>query len=76
MNARIDQLFDEACSLLPQERSQLALALLDSVEGEPLDEATAEREAIHEAHRRLDMVATGMMKAIPWTEARARIAAL
>jgi Putative addiction module component len=71
MNARIDQLFDEACLLELQERSQLALALLDSVEGEPFDEAAAEREAIHEAHRRLDMIATGMMKTIPWAEARA-----
>jgi hypothetical protein len=43
MNARVDQIFDEARGLGAEERSQLALALLDSVEGEMVDESAVEQ---------------------------------
>jgi putative addiction module component (TIGR02574 family) len=75
MNARVDQLFDEARGLGAEERSQLALALLDSVEGEMVDEAAVEQAWIAEAHRRLEMIAQGEVKLVPWAEAKARIAA-
>jgi putative addiction module component (TIGR02574 family) len=74
MNARVDQLFDEARMLGPQERSLLALALLDSVEGESVDEAAVEQAWIAEAHKRLDSLASGATQAVPWAEAKARIA--
>lgn len=77
MNARVDQLFDEARLLGPEERSLLALALLDSVEGESTtDEASVQEAWMAEAHRRLDMIANGTMKTTPWDEAKARISAL
>ena len=76
MSARIDQLFDEARSLGAEERSKLALALLDSVEGEMVDEGAVELAWIAEAHRRLEMIAQGEVKLVPWAEAKARIAAL
>ena len=43
MNARIDQLFDEARSLASEDRSMLALALLDSLQGEQADETAVEQ---------------------------------
>jgi putative addiction module component (TIGR02574 family) len=73
MSTRIDQLFDEARTLAPEDRSLLALALLDSVEGEASDEAMLERAWIAEAHKRLALIASGEMKTTPWTEAKARI---
>jgi len=75
MNARIDQLFDEARLLAPEERSQLALALLDSMEGEAPDEASVEQAWIAEAHRRLESLAHGSLRMVPWGQAKARIAA-
>jgi putative addiction module component (TIGR02574 family) len=76
MNARVDQIFDEARGLGAEERSQLALALLDSVEGEMVDESAVEQAWIAEAHRRLEMIAEGKVKMIPWKDAKTRIAAL
>jgi Putative addiction module component len=73
MSTRIDQLFDEARTLAPEDRSLLALALLDSVEGEASDEAMLERAWIAEANKRLALIASGEMKTTPWTEAKARI---
>ena len=75
MNARIDQLFDEARLLAPEERSQLALALLDSVEGETTNEANVEQAWMAEAHHRLESLAQGGLRMVPWEQARARISA-
>ena len=75
MNARIGQLFDEARLLAPEERSQLALALLDSVEGETPNEASVEQAWMAEAHRRLESLAQGRLHMVPWAQAKARIAA-
>ena len=75
MNARMDQLFDEARLLAPEERSQLALALLDSVEGETHNEASVEQAWMVEAHHRLDSLAQGSLCMVPWEQAKARIAA-
>lgn len=76
MGTRVDQLFDEARALAPEDRSLLALALLDSVEGDAGDEAAIERAWIAEANKRLALIANGEMKTVPWTEAKARILGL
>lgn len=76
MNARVDHLFEEARLLGPEERSQLALALLDSIEGEVLDESGVERAWIAEAHKRLELLASGAMTSAPWAEVKSRISAL
>ena len=74
MNARADQLLDEALALEPDERSVLAFALLSSLDGE--DEATAEKAWNEEILRRKNELRTGATTAVPWAEARARLAAL
>lgn len=76
MNARVDQLFDEARLMATQERSMLALALLDSLEGEPADESTVGNAWLLEAQRRAQMLRDGLSKSNPWLEAKARISAL
>ncbi len=77
MNARVDQLFAEAKLLPPEDRSLLACALLDSVEGDDnVDEAAIERSWIAESIRRSDELQRGTVKAIPWDEVKARLLAL
>lgn len=76
MNARVDHLFEEARLLGAEERSQLALALLDSIEGELSDEAGVEQAWIEEAHKRLELIAAGKMKTVSWAEVKARFSAL
>ena len=76
MNARVDQLFDEARLLPSEDRSMLALALLDSLEGEQVDEAEVERAWIIETRRRSQGLRDGSIKAVPWAEAKARLAAI
>ena len=76
MNARIDQLFDEARLLAPEDRSLLAIALLDSVEGGGgVDEAAVEQSWIAEARRRSEALHNGTEKAIAWEEVKARLLA-
>lgn len=74
MNARVDHLIDEALALPPQERSAVALALLDSLGGE--DEATVSRAWADEIRRRKDELRSGAVRAVPWDEAKARLRAL
>ncbi len=74
MNARIDHLLEEALRLEANERSALALALLESLDGE--DEATVGRAWAKEIERRKAALRSGAMRATPWTEARARLSAL
>ena len=76
MNARVDQIFDEARLLASEDRSMLALALLDSLEGDPVDEAEVERAWIVETRRRSQGLSDGSIKAVPWAEAKARLSAL
>ena len=76
MNARVDQLFDEARLLASEDRSMLALALLDSLQGEQNDEADVERAWINEARRRAQLLRDGLTKTVPWAEAKTRISAL
>lgn len=74
MNAHLDHVIDEALALVPQERSALVLALLDSLDGD--DEASAASAWLDEIRRRKDDLRSGATKAVPWAEARARLLAL
>lgn len=74
MNARVDQLLSDALGLPAEERSAIAVALLDSLEG-------SEEAAISEAWRkelrlRRQALRDGVLKPVPWTDARARLSAL
>jgi len=74
MNARVDQLLADALGLPADERSALAVALIDSVEGSagaPVSEAWRA-----EVRQRRDALAAGAVKAVPWFEAKARLGAL
>ena len=74
MNARVGHLIEEALALAPDERSAVALALLDSLDGE--DESTVTKAWADEIRLRKDALRSGASKAVPWSEARARISAL
>lgn len=74
MNARLDQILDGALALVPQERSAVVLALLDSLEGD--DESSAAGAWAEEIQRRKEGIQAGTIKMVPWAEARARLAAL
>jgi putative addiction module component (TIGR02574 family) len=74
MNAHVEHLTEEALALTPEERSALALTLLDSLPGE--DGATVEKAWAHEIRLRKNELRSGTTQAIPWAEARARLNAL
>ena len=74
MNARVDDLIDEALALAPDERSVVVIALLDSLDGE--DEAIASRAWADEIRRRKADLRSGVEKTVPWSEARARLDAM
>ena len=72
MNARVGHLMDEVLELTPDERSAVAMALIDSLE-------QSDRQVVSEAWRselllRRDRLRTGAAKATPWDEVRARMA--
>ena len=74
MNARVDHLIDEALALPPEERSAVALALLDSLDGE--DEAGVSRAWADEVQRRREELRSGAVRAIPWDEVKGRLSTL
>jgi putative addiction module component (TIGR02574 family) len=74
MNARVDHLIDEALALPPAERSAVALALLDSLDGE--DEAAVSEAWADEIRRRKQELRSGATRAVPWEQAKARLSAL
>ena len=74
MNARVDNLIDEALALAPNERSALVVALLDSLDGE--DETAVAKAWADEIRRRKSDLRAGLAQAVPWAEARARLDAL
>ena len=77
MNARVHQLLAEAQSLPAEDRTLLAWALLDSVEGDPTaDEAAIEKAWIVESQRRSDELKSGAAVALPWEEVKAKLLAL
>ena len=74
MNARVDHLIDEALALASDERSAVALALLDSLEGE--DEATVSDVWAEEIRLRREGLRSGASQPVPWAEARGRLSKL
>jgi putative addiction module component (TIGR02574 family) len=74
MNARVDHLIDEALALPADERSAVALALLDSLGGD--DEAAVSQAWADEVRRRRQELRSGAVRAVPWEEAKARLSAL
>lgn len=74
MNDRVDHLLEDALRLSAEERSAVAAALIDSLEG-------AEEPSVAEAWRaellrRRDALRGGEIAAAPWNEVRARLGAL
>jgi putative addiction module component (TIGR02574 family) len=71
MNTRADLLLDEVLELPPEERSAVAMALLDSLEGS--DQRVISEAWRAELLRRRDSLRSGAVKTAPWAEARARM---
>lgn len=74
MNARVDHLLDEVLSLPTEERSALAVALLDSLE--TTDEAKLSDVWRVEVNRRRTELRAGRVQAAPWAEVRQRLSTL
>ena len=70
MNARVDLLLEEALDLLPEERSAVAMALIDSLEGS--DDRVISEAWRAELRQRRERLRSGSAKATPWAETRAR----
>ena len=69
MNARIDHLIDEALALEPNERSAIAVTLLDSLDGE--DSAAVARAWADEIRQRKQDLGSGAVQAVPSADPRA-----
>jgi putative addiction module component (TIGR02574 family) len=74
MNARVDHLLEEVLGLPIEERSALAVALLDSLE--TADEATVSELWRAEVNRRRAELRAGRVQAAPWAEVRQRLSSL
>ena len=74
MNTRVDHLLDEALGLPADERSALVVALLDSLEG--VDDAGVSEAWRAEVNRRRSELRAGLVRAVPWAEAKARLSSL
>ncbi len=74
MNARVDHLLDEVLGLPVEERSALAVALLDSLE--IADEAKLSDVWRVEVNRRRTELRAGRVQAAPWAEVRQRLSSL
>lgn len=77
MNARVSQLFEQANQLEPDERSFLAIALLDSVSScDDADQAAIEQSWVTEARRRSEAIQIGAEQAVAWAEVKATLLAI
>ena len=74
MNARVDQLLDEALLLPTDQRSVLVVALLDSIEGS--DDAVISEAWQVEILRRKAGLRDGSIHATPWADTKARLSSL
>ena len=74
MNARVDHFLDKILDLPVEERSALAVALLDSLE--TADEATISQQWRAEVNRRRAELRAGHVQAAPWSEVRQRLGSL
>lgn len=74
MNARVDHVLDEVLALPADERSAVAVALLDSLE--EADSASISDAWRAEVKRRRDELRSGVVRAVPWTEVKQRLGSL
>lgn len=74
MNARVDHILDEALALPDDERSAVAVALLDSLEN--ADPSAVSEAWRAELMRRRDELRAGSVRAIPWAEVKQRFRSL
>jgi len=74
MNARVDHLLDEVLGLPAEERSAVAAALIDSLEG--TEDASVPEAWKQELLRRREALRSGASPAVAWSGARARMSAL
>lgn len=71
MRSAIEELYEKASELDPEDRAELAGLLLESIEDEP-DEGIEEAWAA-EIERRMADYQAGRIRTIPWQEVRARL---
>lgn len=74
MNARVDHLLDQVLGLSIEERSALAVALLDSLE--TADETAISEQWRAEVSRRRAELRAGRVQPAPWAEVRQRLSSL
>ncbi len=74
MNARVDHVLDEVLALPADERSAVAVALLDSLED--ADSASISDAWRAEVKRRRDELRSGVVRAVPWSEVKQRLGSL
>lgn len=74
MSGKGQKVLEEALTLPPEERANLAAELIESLDG-PEDEAVEEAWAL-EIQQRMGEVESGAVKTIPWSEARKQILGL
>jgi putative addiction module component (TIGR02574 family) len=67
----VQELYEKASELAPNDRAELAGLLLESIE-EPAGEGVEEARAA-EIERRMADYRAGRVKTIPWSEVRARL---
>lgn len=71
MSRAVQELYEKASELAPNDRAELAGLLLESIE-EPSDDGVEQAWAA-EIERRLAEFRAGRVKRIPWSEVRARL---
>jgi putative addiction module component (TIGR02574 family) len=74
MNARVDHVLEDVLRLSADERAAVAVALIDSLE--TADEASIAEAWRTELLRRRQELRSGVVKAAPWPEVRARMSAM
>ena len=72
MSSTLDELKEQAAKLSDDERAELALSLIESLEA-PADDDDAERAWLAEAERRADELRRGVVQPVPGDKAFARI---
>ena len=70
MNARTDHVLLEALALAPEERSLIALSLLDSLQGDETSADAVTASWVTEARRRNEDLTAGRAQALPAEEFR------
>jgi len=74
MNARVEHVLDEALALPADERSAVAVALLDSLDD--ADSASMSDAWREEVKRRREELHSGAVRAVPWSEVKQRLGSL